>query len=53
MAGQLDASNTNVFDGQVAALLTQPYPRIQEMHALTFVGSMGLRSILKLPASSA
>ncbi|HWE84159.1 MAG TPA: STAS domain-containing protein [Terracidiphilus sp.] len=49
MAGRLEASNVNVFDGQIAPLLTQPHPRILiDMQALTFVASMGLRSILKL-----
>lgn len=49
MTGRLEASNVNAFDGHIAPLLTQPHPRILiDMQALTFVASMGLRSILKL-----
>jgi len=49
MAGRLDTANTGAFDGGVALLLTQPCPRILlDMHGLSFVSSLGLRSILKL-----
>lgn len=49
MAGRLDASNIGLFDNLVAPLLTQPHARIlMDMQALTFVASMGLRSILKI-----
>lgn len=49
MSGRLEASNTGIFDSQVAPLLTQPHPRIlMDMESLVFVASMGLRSILKI-----
>lgn len=49
MAGRLDTSNTAAFDLQVACLFSQPHPRILlDMRGLTFVGSLGLRSIFKL-----
>lgn len=49
VAGRLDTSNTGVFDSQVAPLLSAPCPRILlDMKAVTFVSSLGLRSILKV-----
>lgn len=49
VAGRLDTSKTKAFDDQVASLLTQPNPRILlDLHSLTFLGSLGLRSIFKL-----
>lgn len=49
MSGRLESSNTSLFESRIAPLLSQPHPRILiDMQALSFVGSMGLRSILKL-----
>lgn len=49
MAGRLEASNLSAFESQIAALLALPHPRILlDLQALTFVASMGMRSILKI-----
>lgn len=49
MAGRLESSNTSLFESRIAPLLARPHPRILiDMQALDFVGSMGLRSLLKL-----
>lgn len=49
MSGRLESSNTSLFESRIAPLLSQPHKRILiDMQALDFVGSMGLRSILKL-----
>lgn len=47
--GRLDTQNASAFDAQTAMLLAQPCPRILlDMQSMTYISSMGLRSILRL-----
>ena len=47
--GRLDTQNAPAFDAQTAVLLKQPCSRILiDMQSMTYLSSMGLRSILRL-----
>lgn len=49
MAGRLDTQSTTAFDAQVAPLLAEPHRRIlMDLAAVTFISSLGLRSLLKV-----
>jgi anti-anti-sigma factor len=49
MPGRLDTGSMPAFDAQMAPLLTEPHRRILlDMGAVTFISSLGLRSLLKL-----
>lgn len=49
MAGRLDTENMPAFDAQMAPLLAEPHRRIlMDLGAVTFISSLGLRSLLKV-----
>jgi anti-anti-sigma factor len=49
MAGRLDAQSMPAFDAQVSPLLAEPHRRIlMDLGAVTFISSLGLRSLLKV-----
>lgn len=47
--GRLDTQSAPAFDAQTAVLLGEPFPHILfDMQWMTYISSMGLRSILRL-----
>lgn len=49
VTGRLDSESMPAFDAQMAPLLAQPHGRIlMDLGAVTFISSLGLRSLLRI-----